>query len=54
MARYAIDLLTDKKRYDRFSKAARDRAVNHFSARDIVPMYEAFYEKILEGEKVMQ
>lgn len=52
MARYAIDLLTDRKKYERFSLAARERAVTQFSAKDIVPMYEAFYEKVLMGEGV--
>lgn len=52
MARYAIDLLTDQKRYDRFSRAARERAVSHFSAKDIVPQYEAYYRHILERDKV--
>lgn len=52
MARYAIELLTDERRYARFSKAARDRAVSNFSARDIVPMYEDFYRQVLEGEHV--
>ena len=47
MARYAIDLLTDERRYKRFSQAARERAESHFSAQDIVPVYEAFYERIL-------
>lgn len=52
MARYAIDLLSDRKKYERFSLAARERAVTQFSAKDIVPMYEAFYEKVLMGEGV--
>ncbi|HVZ38952.1 MAG TPA: N-acetyl-alpha-D-glucosaminyl L-malate synthase BshA [Candidatus Kapabacteria bacterium] len=49
MARYAIELLTEPKRYARFSAAARDRAVRHFSSGDVVPMYERYYEKILAG-----
>lgn len=52
MARYAIELLTDDRRYARFKKAARERAENNFSARDIVPMYEEFYRQVLEGEHV--
>lgn len=50
MARYAIELLTEPKRYARFAKAARERAEKSFSANDIVPMYERYYEKILHGE----
>ena len=50
MARYAIELLTEPKRYARFSTAARDRAQKHFSAEDVVPQYERYYERILNGE----
>ncbi len=50
MARYAIDLLTHSKKYEMFSKAARDRAVTHFSHEDIVPMYEDYYRRILEQQ----
>ncbi|MBS1912728.1 MAG: N-acetyl-alpha-D-glucosaminyl L-malate synthase BshA [Bacteroidetes bacterium] len=49
MARYAIELLTEPKRYARFSAAARDRAVKNFSADDVVPQYERYYAKILAG-----
>jgi len=52
MARYAIDLLKDARRYERFSAAARDRAVNVFSAELIVPHYEEYYRQILERESV--
>ena len=52
MARYAIELLSDERRYNRFKKAARERAQNNFSARDIVPMYEEFYRQVIEGEHV--
>jgi N-acetyl-alpha-D-glucosaminyl L-malate synthase BshA len=52
MARYAIDLLTHAKKYEQFSKAARDRAVNHFSHTDIVPMYEDYYRRVLEQQTV--
>ena len=50
MARYAIELLKDKRRYKRFSKEARNRAETQFSAKDIVPQYEAYYERVLEGD----
>jgi N-acetyl-alpha-D-glucosaminyl L-malate synthase BshA len=48
MARYAIDLLTNERKYREFSTAARDRAEKQFSADDIVPMYERYYERVLE------
>jgi N-acetyl-alpha-D-glucosaminyl L-malate synthase BshA len=50
MARYAIELCKDERRYSRFSAAAQERAETQFSAKDIVPVYEAYYERILHGE----
>jgi L-malate glycosyltransferase len=48
MAKYAIELLTNAKKYAIFSKNARERAID-FEETKIVPVYEAFYEKILSG-----
>jgi len=48
MAKYAIELLTNEKRYEILSKNARKRA-EEFSEDIIVPQYEAFYEKIIAG-----
>jgi N-acetyl-alpha-D-glucosaminyl L-malate synthase BshA len=50
MARYAIELLSHRKKYEMFSKAARERATKNFSARDIVPLYEAYYRQVLESD----
>ncbi|MHB8905057.1 MAG: N-acetyl-alpha-D-glucosaminyl L-malate synthase BshA [Melioribacteraceae bacterium] len=49
MARYAIELLTNEKRYKTFSKNSRDRAVNNFDKNLIVPKYVEYYEKILNS-----
>lgn len=46
MAKYAIDLLSNEKKYNLFQKNARDRALL-FSEENVVPVYEKFYEKIL-------
>ena len=46
MAASAIELLSDEECWSRFSRAARERAVERFAGRRIVPMYEAFYERI--------
>ncbi|MBS1518575.1 MAG: N-acetyl-alpha-D-glucosaminyl L-malate synthase BshA [Bacteroidetes bacterium] len=46
MAKYAVELLTNEKRYSQFSKNARKRA-EYFSEENIVPMYEKFYDKVL-------
>lgn len=49
MAKYAIELLSNEKKYSIFSKNARERA-KEFEESKIVPIYEAFYEKILSGK----
>lgn len=51
MAKYTIELLTNQKRYDLFAKNARRRAED-FSEEKIVPLYERFYEKVLDNDKV--
>ena len=48
MAKYAIDLLTNEKKYDLFQANARNRAID-FSDEKIIPYYEKFYEKVLKG-----
>lgn len=50
MARYALDLLEDKRKYRRFSDAARQRVVSRFSESDIVPQYEEFYRSVIAEE----
>jgi len=50
MAKYAIDLLSNKRKYDLFSKNSRDRAVNVFDISKVVPLYEEHYRKILNNE----
>jgi L-malate glycosyltransferase len=47
MARYAIDLLTNDTRHERFSLAARARAVEHFDVHRVVLQYEQYYEECL-------
>ncbi len=46
MAKYAVDLLSDPRRYEAMSKNARKRAED-FSEDKVVPMYEEFYERIV-------
>ncbi len=50
MAKYAVDLLSDKKKYELFSKNARKRA-EEFSEDKIVPQYEKFYEQIVNANE---
>jgi N-acetyl-alpha-D-glucosaminyl L-malate synthase BshA len=49
MAEYTIELLQNKNKYRIFSENARDRAATLFSVEKIVPQYEKYYEKILNG-----
>jgi N-acetyl-alpha-D-glucosaminyl L-malate synthase BshA len=49
MAKYVIDLLTNEKKYDLFSKNARKRAVNVFDTSKVVPLYEEHYKKLLNS-----
>ncbi len=49
MAKYAVDLLTNDKKYQLFSKNARDRAVNKFDKSIIIPIYEKYYQTILNS-----
>jgi L-malate glycosyltransferase len=47
MARYAVELFTNDAKYHAFSEAARRRAVNVYDKNIIVPLYEAYYERVL-------
>lgn len=47
MAKYALDLLTNKKKYDIFSANARKCAVTKFDKSIVVPQYEEYYKKVL-------
>jgi len=49
MAKYTIDLLTNKRKYKIFSENSRNVAVNSFDNSIIIPKYEEFYERILKG-----
>jgi N-acetyl-alpha-D-glucosaminyl L-malate synthase BshA len=48
MAKYAVDLFTNEKKYNLFASNARARAIE-FDETKIVPIYEKFYEKVLNG-----
>ena len=49
MAKYAIDLLSNDKKYQLFSNNSRKRAVNKFDKSKIIPVYEELYKKILNS-----
>jgi hypothetical protein len=47
MASGAIGLLTDPKRLEAMSCAARRTAQDRFCASRIIPLYERFYERTI-------
>jgi N-acetyl-alpha-D-glucosaminyl L-malate synthase BshA len=47
MSDYAVDLLSNAKKYGIFSNNARERAVTLFSTENVIPMYERYYEEVL-------
>jgi len=49
MARLAIALLRDRDRWAAFSAAARARVIERFHYRNLVPRYEAIYERVSAG-----
>ena len=49
MAASGVRLLTDPDLWSSFGRAARTAAVERYSAELIVPMYERFYQEILDG-----
>lgn len=49
MAKYAIELFSNKRKYDLFSKASRERVINNFDKEIVIPEYENFYNKILNS-----
>lgn len=53
MAAYAIQLLTDDALYQRVSWAARERAKSVFHVDTKVAEYEAIYQRLLDGEELM-
>jgi glycosyltransferase involved in cell wall biosynthesis len=47
MGAAAVELLSDKSRWWRASRAARAVAVEKFSAERVVPQYERYYQRVL-------
>jgi N-acetyl-alpha-D-glucosaminyl L-malate synthase BshA len=48
MARRAIEVLSDRRLHASMATAARRLAVEEYEASRVVPMYERFYERLLE------
>lgn len=51
-AKYAIDLLSRADRGREIGERARIDARKKFCANDVIPMYEGYYERVLEGSLV--
>ncbi|MBX3009090.1 MAG: N-acetyl-alpha-D-glucosaminyl L-malate synthase BshA [Melioribacteraceae bacterium] len=49
MAKYAVELFTNKKKYSSFATNSRARAVNSFDKNLILPKYLQYYEKVLNS-----
>lgn len=52
MAKYTLDLLTNKKKYDMFSANARKCAVTKFDKSIVIPQYEEYYKKVLSQKSL--
>jgi N-acetyl-alpha-D-glucosaminyl L-malate synthase BshA len=48
MASSAVELLTDRALHRRIAVAARERVADRFCSDRVVPLYEAYYEQVLE------
>jgi N-acetyl-alpha-D-glucosaminyl L-malate synthase BshA len=48
MARRVLELLGDRDKLGNFGANARERTVEHFEARNIVPLYERYYREVME------
>lgn len=49
MAKYVIDLLTNEKKYESFATNSRKRALNNFDKSKVIPLYEEYYNRILNA-----
>lgn len=52
MAKYVVDILTNKKKKETFADNARKRAIEHFETDLIIPRYEDLYRRVLSDEPV--
>jgi L-malate glycosyltransferase len=51
-AKYAIDILSRADRGREMGHLARVHAKRKYCANDVIPMYESYYERVLEGSLV--
>ena len=47
MAKYAVDLLSDERKWELFSHNSRKRAEEKFNVEQIIPLYERLYERAI-------
>jgi hypothetical protein len=51
-AQYAIEILSRADRGREMGKLARVNAKKKFCANDVIPLYERYYERVLESSLV--
>ena len=51
-AKYALDILTRADRGRMMGEMARTNARRQYCSKDIIPLYEAYYEKVLNSSEV--
>jgi glycosyltransferase involved in cell wall biosynthesis len=51
MAARAIEILADPERQKEMSRAARQRALRQFCSKNIIPLYEDLYRRVLQDDK---
>jgi len=49
MAKYAVSLFNNERKFLKFSAKSRERAVSAFEKDKVIPQYEEYYEKILNS-----
>jgi N-acetyl-alpha-D-glucosaminyl L-malate synthase BshA len=50
MAARALEILSSPERHKEMAGAARRRALSHFCASKIIPMYEKLYERVIQSQ----
>jgi L-malate glycosyltransferase len=51
MARYAIEILSDRSKLQAMAQVARKSARERFCASKIIPQYEKYYQAVIDGTK---
>jgi N-acetyl-alpha-D-glucosaminyl L-malate synthase BshA len=52
MAARALEILTNPERQAEMSRASRQRALRHFCSKNIIPLYEDLYRRVLHNSRM--